>query len=190
MKRTVIIKETKLTYELERKPVKNINLRIRRDGSVYVSANHRISADYIDSFVISKGDIILKALASFQKLDKSAPEKRPITKEYDEECKALFAEILAELYPLLEPYGVPMPALRIREMKTRWGSCIPSKRVITLNKRLLETPRNCVEYVVLHELCHFIHPNHSKQFYAFLEKLMPDWKERKFLLSEKGNVLL
>ena len=76
------------------------------------------------------------------------------------------------------------PTLRIRDMETRWGSCLAKKGIITLNKRLLEAPRHCIEYVVTHEFCHFIHPNHSKQYYAFLTMLMPDWRERKKVLDE------
>lgn len=62
------------------------------------------------------------------------------------------------------------------------------KQIITLNKQLLEAPRDCIEYVVVHELCHLVHPNHSKQFYAFLTMFMPDWKERKTEL-EKSCIL-
>ena len=79
-----------------------------------------------------------------------------------------------------------MPALRIRSMETRWGSCLAQKGIITLNKRLLEAPRHCIEYVVMHELCHFLHPDHSKRFYAFLTTLMPDWRERKSILDQNA----
>lgn len=68
-------------------------------------------------------------------------------------------------------------------METRRGSCLVKKGIITLNTRLLEAPQNRIEYVVMHELCHFIHPNHSKNFYVFLTMLMPDWKERKRALE-------
>lgn len=77
-----------------------------------------------------------------------------------------------------------MPKLRIRDMDTRWGSCLAKKGIITLNKRLLEAPRDCIEYVVTHEFCHFIHPNHSKRFYDFLTMLLPDWKARKKVLDQ------
>ena len=59
----------------------------------------------------------------------------------------------------------------------------PTLGIVTLNKRLLAAPRGAVEYVVLHELCHLIYPDHSKQFYDFLAAMMPDWKERKQLLN-------
>lgn len=102
---------------------------------------------------------------------------------YDKSCQ-IFYDTLKQLYVPFKKYGVRMPELRVRQMKTRWGSCSPSRGVITLNKKLLEAPKSCIEYVVLHELCHFIHPNHSKQFYGFVTMLMPDWKERKKQLEK------
>ena len=108
-----------------------------------------------------------------------AKKERMVKRFLDKQCKAVFGEIVAELYPVFQKYGVAPPTLRIRNMDTRWGSCLPGKGIITLNKRLLEAPRNCIEYVILHELVHFIHPNHSRQFWDFVAMMMPDWKERK-----------
>ena len=98
----------------------------------------------------------------------------------------MFGEIMQEVYPAFEKYGVEMPTLRIRDMETRWGTCLSKKGIITLNKRLLEAPRNCIEYVAPHEFCRFIHPNHSRHFYAFLTMLMPDWKQRKQVLDQSA----
>lgn len=119
-----------------------------------------------------------------------AKKHRMVTRYLDEQCRTIFGEILLETYPIFQKYGVPMPTLRIRNMETRWGSCLAQKGIITLNKRLLEAPRNCIEYVVMHEFCHFIHPNHSKQFYAFLTMLMPDWRERKTILDHSASFWL
>ena len=113
-------------------------------------------------------------------------KQRMVTRYLDEQCRSVFGEIISEIHPIFQKYGVPMPTLRIRDMETRWGSCLAKKGVITLNKRLLEAPRNCIEYVVMHEFCHFIHPNHSKHFYGFLAMLMPDWKERKTVLDRSA----
>ena len=115
-----------------------------------------------------------------------AKKQRMVTRYLDEQCRSVFGEIISEIYPVFQKYGVPMPTLRIRDMETRCGSCLAKKGVITLNKRLLEAPRNCIEYVVMHEFCHFIHPNHSKHFYGFLAMLMPDWKERKTVLDRSA----
>ena len=71
-----------------------------------------------------------------------------------------------------------MPTIKIREMKSRWGSCIPAKQQITLNKRLIHYPVEFIEYVVLHEFVHLIQPNHSKAFYHIIEYHMPDYKAR------------
>lgn len=115
-----------------------------------------------------------------------AKKQRMVTRYMDEQCRTTFGEIILEIYPIFQKYGVPMPTLRIRNMETRWGSCLAKKTVIILNKRLLEAPRNCIEYVVMHEFCHFLHPNHSKHFYTFLTMLMPDWKERKTVLDRSA----
>ena len=119
-----------------------------------------------------------------------AKKQKMVTRYLDEQCRSIFGEIILETYPVFQKYGVPMPELRIRNMETRWGSCLVKKGIVTLNKRLLEAPRNCIEYVVMHEFCHFVHPNHSKQFYAFLTMLMPDWKQRKEALDKSATFWL
>ena len=73
--------------------------------------------------------------------------------------------------------------MKIRNMKSRWGSCQPQRGIITLNARMIAAPREAIEYVVVHEFAHFIHPNHSKEFYTLVEQLMPDWKTRKKMLQ-------
>ncbi|CAC9587858.1 Putative predicted metal-dependent hydrolase [Bathymodiolus heckerae thiotrophic gill symbiont] len=66
--------------------------------------------------------------------------------------------------------------VRIRKMKTRWGSCNPEKSYINLNSELIKAPIQCIEYVIFHELAHLIHPNHDKGFYTYLTIHMPNWK--------------
>lgn len=69
--------------------------------------------------------------------------------------------------------------IRIRQMKTRWGSCNPSKSYINLNSELIKKSKSSIEYVIFHELAHLVHPNHSKEFYNYLNTYMPDWQKRK-----------
>ena len=232
MQRTIQIEGSPLQYTLERKNVKNLNLHVRKDGSVYVSANAVVPEEKIDEFLVSKGTFIRNAQRRFQEQEQCKPlpkqyvsgetfyiqgralrlkvtqtnkdnvysdgvylflevrdlgdfvKKERLVKGFlDRQCKMVFGEIVEELYPIFQKYGVAPPVLRIRNMDTRWGSCLPGKGVITLNKQLLEAPRNCIEYVAMHEFCHFIHPNHSRHFYDFLTMLMPDWKERKRVLD-------
>lgn len=83
----------------------------------------------------------------------------------------------------LNKYNLTKPELSIRTMTSRWGSCIPSKNKITINKNLIYPPEECLEYVILHELSHLIEANHSKSFYNIISNIMPDWKERKKILN-------
>ena len=233
-KRTIILQGRPLEYTLERKIVKNVNLHVRKDGSVYVSANAQVSALQVDEFLKSKAQFILNAQKRFREQEEMRPQpkqyvsgetfyvqgralrlkvmqaeknriymdgvhiflevkdlsdnvkkQRMVCNFLDQQCRDVFSEIVQEVYPLFQKYRVPMPVVRIRDMDTRWGSCLVKKGIITLNKRLLEAPRDCIEYVVMHELCHFIHPNHSKHFYSFLSMLMPDWKDRKRYLDNQ-----
>ncbi len=91
-----------------------------------------------------------------------------------------------ELYDLCwKSFRQPMiekPVLKIRKMKKRWGS-LSKKGMLTLNIELIKAPKECIEYVIIHELCHILHHNHSKEFYKLLEETMPDWNERKHKLE-------
>ena len=72
--------------------------------------------------------------------------------------------------------------LKFRKMKSRWGSC-NSNGVITLNKKLIKTPEICIDYVIVHELAHLVHMNHSKKFHLLIDKYMSNAKKAKELLS-------
>lgn len=112
----------------------------------------------------------------------SAPKDNPqiVKKKLDdwlrERAKVIFGKILA-FYA--EKYAVSVPLrMQIRAMKTRWGS-LSKGGVLTLNSRLIAAPKECIEYVIVHELCHLKHDNHGKAFYRLLEQRLPDWEKRK-----------
>lgn len=79
--------------------------------------------------------------------------------------------------------GAKEPLIQFRRMEKRWGSCTP-KGVITFNTELVKAPIHCIDYVVLHELCHLVEEGHTARFYRLLEQLMPDWKKRKERLEK------
>lgn len=96
----------------------------------------------------------------------------------DKLCKDVFLDIATLTYRSLSDYHLEFPQIKIRDMKSRWGSCTPAKNSITLNKKLIHYPFEFMEYVILHEFVHFIQPNHSKAFYHIIENYMPDYKSR------------
>lgn len=74
------------------------------------------------------------------------------------------------------------PTLKIRKMEKRWGS-LSVKGQLTLNVNLMRTPRECIEYVIIHELCHLAYHNHGSEFHKLLNRMMPDWMKRKHKLE-------
>ena len=107
-----------------------------------------------------------------------------LEKWYLGQARSIFQEISIPLMKQMEKYNVFPKSFTIKKMKTRWGSC-SSKGSISLNLDLIKLPEQCIKEVILHELCHLVHFNHSKEFYALMTAEMPDWKiwkkELKFL---------
>ena len=114
----------------------------------------------------------------------AAPErvKRLLNRWYAGKARERFEEILSRCLPEFERLGQAAPSLSIRRMKSRWGSLSPNG-TLTLNVELIRAPRECIEYVIIHELCHLKHRLHDGAFYRLLEQRMPDWEKRKHKLE-------
>lgn len=97
---------------------------------------------------------------------------------YRERAKTKFAEYAEPLIARFKKYEVAPKEIYIQNMKYRWGSC-STKGNIILNPELIKAPKACIEYVIIHELCHLIHRNHTKAFFKLLSQEMPDWKKWK-----------
>ncbi len=93
-----------------------------------------------------------------------------------ERCRAVLEEAFRHFLQL-SGYSGPQPQLRLRLMKSRWGSCDRARNVITLNLLLCKLPERFSRYVAAHEIVHLFVPNHSEAFYAFGEKLYPNFRE-------------
>ena len=235
----VTYKDHTIPFALIRKKVKNINLKVRQDQTVVVSANNAVPYHAIEKFVTQKAPWIIKHLEYFAAMDRADRAKdyasgetlyylgRPYrlqvlpaekkarvlfehdqiyliakdvsdktTKEklikswYREQAEIIFKQSLARIHPLVAGYGIAEPSLAIRNMKTRWGSCSWKKGKITLSTELLKTAEKCIDYVVLHELAHFLHHKHDLSFYNFLSAIMPDWKERRVLLQDLAKNII
>jgi predicted metal-dependent hydrolase len=104
---------------------------------------------------------------------------------WQKQSKLYFLAAIDRMYPVIARYGFDKPVLQVRKMKTLWGSSSGRSAKINLNYYLFKAPPPCIDYVVLHELTHFIYRRHDKDFYDFLTVHMPDWQERKRILDHE-----
>ncbi|PJI08020.1 MULTISPECIES: M48 family metallopeptidase [Clostridium] len=93
-----------------------------------------------------------------------------------------------QVYKLFSGMYDEKPQLSIRKMKSKWGSYSPSQNKIVLNTQLIKTPKVCIEYVIVHELCHVKYRNHRKEFYNYVSNFIPDWEARRDELDKYVNV--
>ena len=220
-----------LTYELERKTVKNFNLRVRRDGTVHLSVPTRTPIAAAENFLIEREDWILEALDRMERRaeahpsggavgdslpylggvlevmwltgtpprieadmesrrltvilpDTTDPDLRAAAVETFEKAETgkLVIALVERYFPLFAARGIPYPkAIRVKSIRSRFGSCAPGTGSLNFAARLCEYPMPFVEYVVVHELCHFLEANHSDRFWREVERVLPDWREREKL---------
>ena len=167
--------------EITCKDIKNVNLRVRRsDGCLVVSAPYGVRDAVIESFVRTKQDWIRR-----QRQRPRVGSGEGSIHDPDELNKKRM-EIKVETEKLLalwEPaIGVRVEKLAYRDMTSRWGSCNPTTGRVCINIQLAFYPAECLEYVVVHELCHFHERGHGPSFKNLLDKYLPDWRERRALL--------
>lgn len=97
-------------------------------------------------------------------------------------AKAKFNEIAEPLIQKFRRHKIEPESIVFRDMPTRWGSCTPKGKII-LNPELIKAPRGCIEYVIIHELCHLIYHDHTRKFIELQTKEMPDWEKWKMKLE-------
>ena len=162
-----------------RKRVKNVNLRIARDGShVDVSAPSWVSDSEVEAFIRSKSAWIASHMAQaaqtpMARAAQATPEE---VAAWRETVSACVPALVAAWEPIM---GVKAGKLAYRNMTSRWGSCQPSTGRICINVRLALYPPECLEYVVVHELCHLLERGHGPRFHQLMDAFMPDWKQRR-----------
>lgn len=166
------------------KRMKSIRLHVKPTGEVTLSAPLGTSKTRISEFIRSRADWIRAQQA--KQVDSPAARAERATKQEIEQwrtvVKACAPPLVAEWERIL---GVRVQKLDYRNMKSRWGSCQPQMGRVCINIRLALYPPECLEYVVVHELCHMLEPNHGAGFKALITKVMPDWKQRERILNPR-----
>ncbi|WP_224744113.1 M48 family metallopeptidase [Pontibacter aquaedesilientis] len=105
-----------------------------------------------------------------------------LKKWYLEHARVRFKQYAAPWIERFKLYNVEPSSIVLREMPTRWGSCTPKGKII-LNPELIKAPKGCIEYVIVHELCHLVHHDHTQKFFDLQEKEMPGWEKWKMRLE-------
>ena len=166
-----------------RKRVKNLSVRVLPpDGRIQVSAPYSLSNECIAEFIALKHDWLVRSRARVMDSPMSRAERA--SKPEIEQWRALVKDFVPPLVAKWEPImGVKAGELAYRNMKSRWGSCQPSTGRICINIRLALFPPECLEYVVVHELCHLLEPGHGPRFKALMDAFLPNWREAKKKLS-------
>lgn len=233
--RSLILGSEMISYTLERKKVKNINMRVRSGTGLVVSAPYHVPLEEIEEILRQHEKRILTVLHQFTRAEKDSAQQYPdtyITGEtvlylgkiyvleavrgtrdcvqlqgdkllllvrdpsdekhrkkvfdawWNSSCEKAVRNLCRAVYPVFAAHEVQFPEIRFRAMVAQWGNCRPKRGVLTFNTRLLAAPVRCIEYVVIHEFTHFLYPNHSRQFYQFIEAELPDWRQLQEILQK------
>ncbi|HAU0840592.1 TPA: M48 family metallopeptidase [Legionella pneumophila] len=108
--------------------------------------------------------------------------KKLLDNWYRQKATLYFTKIFDECWGKFKKMNYIKPTLKIIKLQKRWGS-LSKSGTLSLNIDLIKAPKECLEYVVIHELCHLLHHDHSSSFYKALDKLLPDWVQRKLRLE-------
>lgn len=157
-----------VTKMIERQKIKKI--REMRLGNTYLGRQLNVCYDVVKRPVFDGVKLIVK-------------DDDMLTRWYKNRAKTVFKEYLDEAYDVFEE-KIPYPKLKVRQMKTRWGVCNRKDNSVTLNLELIKKDHEYLNYVIVHELSHFVHFDHGKGFWQTVEKYCPDYKRVRKALRE------
>ena len=191
---------------------KNTYIKIKDDLTIYVTTNYLTSKREVKTILDNEQDFLRKALSrTRKKLEKEelfyylgekydiilvpfentevsngkifVKDEKTLDKWLKKEMKRVFTERLEYNYNLFDE-DIPFPKLKIRSMKTRWGVCNKRDNSVTLNSKLIQYSIHEIDYVIIHELSHFVHFDHSREFWETVRMHMPDYKKAVAILKE------
>ena len=202
------------TYKvlIVKKNNKNTYIKIKDDLTIYVTTNYLTSKREVKTILDNEKNFLRKALSrTRKKLEKEelfyylgekydiilvpfentevsdgkifVKDMKTLEKWLKKETKRIFAERLEYNYNLFDE-DIPFPKLKIRSMKTRWGVCNKRDNSVTLNSKLIKYSIHEIDYVIIHELSHFVHFDHSREFWETVRMHMPDYKKAVAILKE------
>lgn len=217
-----------IPYEIIRKNVKNINIRIKPTCEMVVSCNNDVDNKEIEFLMVKRAKWIINTINEYKKktivfsninyklvdgeeflllgkvlrIKNLESEKFKVANDnnylyiyrdnnkidskfnkwYKNYIEETYIRILNNVYKKFKKYGIIKPAIKVIKMKTRWGTCNIEKKIISLNKELIKVDEFLIEFVITHEMIHFLYKNHNKDFWNFLTMIMLDWKEREKIL--------
>jgi predicted metal-dependent hydrolase len=157
-------------------------------GRVIVTAPLRVSKEQLDRIIVDHEAWINKVVRRYKKMTADVKFSRDIfdKKEFVVKVKAM----VEDRYRLIAaPFGVRLGKVAVKKMRSRWGSC-SSRGNVSVNLLLGHLPDELLEYVVVHELCHLVHHNHSKKFWSLVAAYSPDFKKRKLELRRYSHFLV
>ncbi len=192
---------------VKKKSNKNTYIRVKDDLNIYITTNYFATGKYIEKLVKDNEKSIIRMIEHikikkannsdfrflgnryevvYMDIDKLSignnkvfmKKETDIDKWYKKVAKKIFKERLDIIYENFSE-NIPYPNLRIRKMTTRWGVCNTKSKTITLNLELIKRNIKYLDYVIVHELSHLIHANHSKSFWSLVEKNCADYKKIK-----------
>lgn len=169
---------------------KTLGVQVNADGIIIVRSPLRLSESYIDIFLKEKAEWIARHIVLVKEESKKRSDIQKFTRDEIEDMGQKALEIIPErVKHYAEIIGVTYGNITIRNQKTRWGSC-SSKGNLNFNCLLVLTPPEVLDSVVVHELCHRRHMNHSKDFYAEVYKAFPEYDKWNKWLKDNGSSLI
>lgn len=202
----------KYNVEMVIKSNKNTYIKVKDDLTIYVTTNMFVSKRMVKQLLDKEQDFLRKVLNKVKRQTEKEKDFYYLGKKYDiirvpfknievddnklymsddatlekwlkKQMKIIFSERLEYCYNLFEE-DIPFPKLKIRKMKTRWGVCNKRDLSVTLNSKLIRYELNIIDYVIIHELSHLVHFDHSREFWNTVGKYMPDYKKAEIVLKE------
>lgn len=202
----------KINVYITKKNNKNMYLRVKEDG-IYITCHYFVSKSMIETFIYNNRESIKNEYQRLQIKKQKKEEFYYLGKRYDvvilntvskiefyedkvfvknktylntfltNEAKRIFNERVKVCYNLFEE-DIPYPEVLIGKMKRKWGYCNSRNKLIKLNFELIKYSIDEIDYVIIHELCHFLEFNHSRNFWKYVKKYKPNYKENQTVLKE------